>query len=114
MIEQLWWLTQTHHTQEGTLLIGPLLACNVIQGITIGYREEFQTFAPMVPEERMADAFYSWIPPLFEKMKKDLVSAGVWERACVVSIHLASGVCGSKHDRVLSALFTIVLRPLNP
>ena len=63
------------------MMIGPMLACNVIQGIMIGYREDFQTVAPTVPEEKLCDAFYSWVKPLIKKMKKDLVGAGVWERA---------------------------------
>ena len=62
-------------------MIGPMLACNVIQGTTIGYREDYQVFAPMSPEEMLGEAFYSWVPPLIKKMKKDLVGAGVWERA---------------------------------
>ena len=65
--------------QEGTMPIAAMVAANVIQGRSVAYNYKFQTWAPVVPEEELAIASYSWIAVYLKKMKKDLVRAGVWE-----------------------------------
>ena len=60
-------------------MIGTLVATCIIRGIKVAYREDFQTYAPLVPEPLLPDAFYGALPIYLNKMKNDLVGAGVWE-----------------------------------
>ena len=71
------------------MLIGPMLACNVVHGFAVGYKQDFQTFVPLVPDDVLHTNFYWWIKVYVKKIKQDLQCAGVWERAlpCVASIH---------------------------
>ena len=61
------------------MLVAPMVACNIIEGTKVALSEHFQTWTPQVPEELTSKAFYHWIPVFVEKMKRDLVCAGVWE-----------------------------------
>ena len=45
------------------MLIGPMLACNVIEGKPIRYMDNWRMFAPVVPDDEhsMSAAFYNWV-----------------------------------------------------
>ena len=70
-------------------MIGPMIACNVVDGVHVAENKEFQAYVPCVAEEVLNTHFYRHVPIYLKKIKKDLQRVGVWERAlpCIASTH---------------------------
>ena len=46
------------------------------------FNKEFQACLPNIPESELYTATYTWLTPLVEKIKKDLIVLGRWDRQC--------------------------------
>lgn len=69
--------------QAGNLLIGPMCAHAIADGVPIHYNTSFVCWVPDVTEAEQGSVFYRWITKLADKAKSDMKKVGVWDRiAC--------------------------------
>ena len=48
------------------------------------FSKEYGAFLPNVPEDQLFIVTWSWLTPLVDKIKVDLISLGRWDRQSVL------------------------------
>ena len=71
-----------------------LHSLHVVAGRSLHVQRKYGAYMPNVPETELYKACHAWLKPLVEKIKRDLIALGRWDRHSVLSVYaLGSCVC---------------------